>query len=134
MGDSVKQLERDVEAARAKLAGDLAVLRSPGTFSDMTETFLRAYRKAYGEDEKPDDAVALGFDAYLLALRAIEDAGTYKNGSLIAGKLSSVFEMPAATGSITLNAQGDPIKEVVIERFVKAEPKPVFTAVPSWGQ
>jgi branched-chain amino acid transport system substrate-binding protein len=102
--------------------------------SDMTETFLRAYRKAYGEDEKPDDAVALGFDAYLLALRAIEDAGTYKNGSLIAGKLSSVFEMPAATGSITLNAQGDPIKEVVIERFVKAEPKPVFTAVPSWGQ
>lgn len=102
--------------------------------SDMTEIFLEAYAEKYGEDEKPDDATALGFDAYLLALRGIEDAGTHRNGSLIASKLSSVFEMPAATGSITLNAQGDPIKEVVIERFLKTEPKPVFTAIPTWGQ
>jgi hypothetical protein len=33
---SLQQLERDVEAARAKLAGDLATLRSPATYSDFT--------------------------------------------------------------------------------------------------
>ena len=33
---SLHQLERDVEAARVKLAGDLATLRSPATYSEFT--------------------------------------------------------------------------------------------------
>jgi hypothetical protein len=37
MGENLQQLEREVEAARAKLAGDLSTLRSPATFSDFTE-------------------------------------------------------------------------------------------------
>lgn len=102
--------------------------------SDMTQTFLLAYREKYGAEEKPTNAVALGFDAYLLAIRAIEDAGSFEQGTLISSKLSSVFEMPGATGSITLNAQGDPIKEVVIEQYIKDQPQPVFTSVPVWGQ
>lgn len=102
--------------------------------SDMTQTFLRAYKEKYGTEEKPTNAVALGFDAYLLALRAIEDAGTFDRGTILSSKLSSVFEMPGATGPITLNAQGDPIKEVVIEQYNKTQPKPVFTSVPVWGQ
>jgi branched-chain amino acid transport system substrate-binding protein len=102
--------------------------------SDMTQTFLNAYHEKYGTEEKPTNAAALGFDAYLLATRAIEDAGSFDQGSIISSKLSSVFEMPGATGSITLNAQGDPIKEVVIEQYSKDQPKPVFTSVPVWGQ
>src|SRR5215212_1581399 len=34
---SLQQIEREVEAARAKLARDLAVLRAPSTFSEFTE-------------------------------------------------------------------------------------------------
>lgn len=102
--------------------------------SDMAQTFLRAYREKFGTEEKPTNAVALGFDAYLLALRAIQEAGTFTQGSIIAGKMSTVFEMPAATGSITLNAQGDPIKEVVIEQYINGQAKPIFTSVPVWGQ
>ena len=34
---SLHELERDVEAARARLASDLATLRSPSTFSEFTE-------------------------------------------------------------------------------------------------
>lgn len=33
---SIQTLERDVEAARAKLAGDLATLRAPATYSEFT--------------------------------------------------------------------------------------------------
>ena len=33
---SLHQLERDVEAARAKLAGDLSTLRSPATYSEFS--------------------------------------------------------------------------------------------------
>ena len=33
---SLHQLEREVESARAKLAGDLSTLRSPTTYSEFT--------------------------------------------------------------------------------------------------
>lgn len=102
--------------------------------SDMTQTFLHAYEKKFGAEEKPTNAVALGFDAYLLAIRAIRDAGTFTEGTIIASKMSSVFEMPAATGSITMNVHGDPIKEVVIEQYINGQARPVFTSVPVWGQ
>lgn len=104
------------------------------SLSEMTEIFLDAYHKKYGNDQTPSDSVALGFDAYLLALRGIEDAGTTSQGTTIASKLSSVFEMPAATGYITLNAQGDPIKDVVIKQYKNGTAEGVFTAVPVWGQ
>jgi hypothetical protein len=35
---SLHELERDVEAARARLARDLSTLRSPETFSDFTDS------------------------------------------------------------------------------------------------
>ncbi len=38
MDNSLRQCERDVEAARAKLADDLAVLRSPATVASFTES------------------------------------------------------------------------------------------------
>jgi hypothetical protein len=38
MGENLQQLEREVEAARAKLAGDLSTLRSPATLTDFTES------------------------------------------------------------------------------------------------
>src|SRR5262245_51641511 len=37
MQDSIRQCEREVEVARAKLANDLAVLRSPKTFAAFTD-------------------------------------------------------------------------------------------------
>lgn len=36
-GDDLRQLERDVETARAKLTGDIAALRSPNAFSEFTQ-------------------------------------------------------------------------------------------------
>lgn len=104
------------------------------SLSEMTPVFMEAYQKKYGEDQIPSDAVALGFDAYLLALKGIEDAGTAWDGTSIADKLRSVFQLPAATGYITLNAQGDPIKEVVIEQYKNGKAEAVFTSVPVWGQ
>jgi hypothetical protein len=35
---SLRELEQEVEAARAKLAGDLATLRSPSTTAEFTES------------------------------------------------------------------------------------------------
>lgn len=102
--------------------------------SEMTPIFIDAYKNKYGRDQVPSNATALGFDAYLLALHGIRESGVFDQGALIANKLSSTFELPGATGYITLNAQGDPIKDVVIDQFINGEAKAVFTAVPVWGQ
>lgn len=42
--------------------------------TDTTEIFTEAYAKKYGTDAVPSEATALAFDAYLVALQAIEDA------------------------------------------------------------
>ena len=38
MADDLDRLEREVETARARLSDDLATLRSPSTYSDLTES------------------------------------------------------------------------------------------------
>jgi branched-chain amino acid transport system substrate-binding protein len=104
------------------------------SLSEMTPIFIDAYKKKYGRDQVPSNATALGFDAYLLALNAIKESGTFDEKTMIANKLNNTFEMPGATGYITLNAQGDSIKDVVIDQYVKGKVRVVYTAVPVWGQ
>ncbi len=99
----------------------------------MSAVFLEAYREAYGEDTQPSNAEALGFDAYLLALSAIEEAGDSRNGALIMRKMTGIRELEGATGTITLNADGDPIKPVVIIRMEKGEMVHEYTVEPDWG-
>ena len=42
MADDLKRLERDVDAARARLMGDIAALRAPGGLTDLPETLKQA--------------------------------------------------------------------------------------------
>ena len=43
----------------------------------MSEKFIKAYKQKYGQDAEPAQETAVAFDAYLMALTAIEDA--YEN-------------------------------------------------------
>lgn len=45
--------------------------------TEMSEKFIKAYKEKYGEEAEPAQETAVAFDAYLIALEAIEDA--YKN-------------------------------------------------------
>ena len=82
--------------------------------TEMTEVFLNAYREKYGEDAIPHHFVALAFDAYLVAIDAIERAGRVDVVQLILRALSETVDFHGATGSITFDERGDPIKTVVI--------------------
>jgi len=44
------------------------------TVTKMSETFIKAYKEKYGEDAEPAQETAVAFDAYLMAVSAIEDA------------------------------------------------------------
>ena len=42
--------------------------------TEMSKEFLEAYKAKYGEDTEPSEATAVAFDAYLMALEAIQTA------------------------------------------------------------
>ncbi|MEA4987136.1 MAG: ABC transporter substrate-binding protein [Anaerovorax sp.] len=104
------------------------------SLTEMSQLFLEAYQKEYGVEEKPESAVALGFDAYLLAVNALNNAGTALNGETIRDQLFKTKEFQGATGSISLNLTGDPVKSVVIEAVENGAFVHKYTAEPTWGQ
>jgi branched-chain amino acid transport system substrate-binding protein len=83
-----------------------------GATSDVSKKFLDAYKAKYNKD--PAAVSALGFDGYTLALDAIKRADsldTVKIRDAIAA--TSGFE--GATGTVTLDANGDATKSAFIK-------------------
>ena len=79
----------------------------------LYEEFLAAYKKAYGKDEAPE-AVALGFDAYMLAVQAIEQAGDV-SGTKVKDALLMTENFGGASGDISFNESGEPKKAINID-------------------
>ena len=97
-----------------------------------TERFLDAYRMKYGSEAVPAKAEALGYDAYLAAIGAIEKAGTAIKGDMIRQALIEIRQMPGVTGEITFDENGDAIKPVVIKTVQNGEFVYINTAIPTW--
>lgn len=102
------------------------------SITENTDVFLKAYRGKYGEDAEPPSEVALGFDAYLLAINAIGTAGTSANGEAIRDQLAATKNFPGASGNITFDENGDPIKSVVIKTIINGEFVHIYTVEPAW--
>lgn len=99
--------------------------------TDVTDVFLKAYREKYGKEEPPS-AVALGFDAYLLAINAIEKAGTAINGEAIKNELAETKNFSGVSGKISFDENGDPIKSVAIQTITNGKFVHIHTAEPTW--
>ena len=102
--------------------------------SEIAKAFLDAYHTQFGADATPSDNVALGFDAYILALQAIKDcdlsdSGENSNDTLLfdekgvfnrerlKNKLYNIVDLEAVTGTISINENGDPVKDIFIRQF-----------------
>lgn len=109
---------------------------SSAEIGQKSDEFLSAYRAEYG-DESPDSAVALGFDAYLVALHAMQIQNNLQSVDnkrvSLCDALASVKEYMGVTGSITFDENGDPIKPVVLTTVVEGEFKHCYTAEPEWN-
>ncbi len=157
-------LWKDIESEAATLYGSTYMLYnvcytlnydSTVSQSEMAETFLRAYHEKYGQDATPTDNFALGFDAYLLAHKAmcdviendsdfdpnkmdednsssnaLFDSNKVFNRMLLTSALYKVKDLSGATGTITMDENGDPTKDIIIEAFDGFEFKAVYTATP----
>lgn len=98
----------------------------------VTETstqFLEAYKEEYG-DEEPEAAAALGFDAYLILIQAIERAGVGCSGDELREALAATENFEGASGIITFNNIGDPEKSVVINTLKNKKISPLCTIAP----
>lgn len=104
-----------------EIAGEAAEGAVFSTFFDsavpLTETttiFLDAYKAKYGEDKEPAAVTALAFDAYILALDAIEKAGS-TDGPAIRDALAATENFQGAAGIVTLDENGDAVKSAIIK-------------------
>lgn len=101
--------------------------------TEETEVFLNAFRKKYGYDTVVEQATVLAYDAYLIARSAIIEAGTSTRGELILNNILKQHDFQGASGSISFNELGDPIKSVAIKTIHGKEFITIFTVVPNWG-
>lgn len=96
----------------------------------MSESFLKAYKAKYGQDAVPDSAVALGFDAYMIAVDSLNKAETALDGDAIRKAVADTEMFPGSSGTITFDGNGDPIKSVVVKTIVSGSAVSVYTMEP----
>jgi branched-chain amino acid transport system substrate-binding protein len=101
--------------------------------SELATIFTRAYEEEFGLGSEPDHAVALGFDAYMLARDAIERAGEGAGVAAIRDALASTKTFQGVSGNIRFDENGDPIKSVSIMRPIDGKFVNIYTAEPNWG-
>ncbi len=92
-----------------------------------SELFIDEYRKEYGKE--PAAVTALGFDAYMVILDAIERAGS-SNSVAIRDAIAKTEGYPGAAGIITLDENGDAVKNAVIKAVKGGNFSFVTTIVP----
>ena len=100
------------------------------TINQESEKFLKAYHEKYGKDKEPEDSVALGYDAYLIAIIAINDAGNNPSGKDIRKVLASAKEFQGASGNITFNTEGDPLRSAQISTWEGKKIVSTYTVEP----
>ena len=88
--------------------------------SPAVRKFVGEYRDAYGS--LPDSIAALSYDAARLIADAIRRAGSTE-GKRLRDALASTRDFPAVTGTITLDADRNPMKLPVILRVEGGRPR-----------
>lgn len=85
------------------------------TINEETTKFVTAYREKYNED--PAAVAALGYDAYMAAIKAFEAAGTTDGPAVQAALAALKFD--GCTGTISFDANGDAVKDLAVLKTVK---------------
>jgi len=87
--------------------------------SPVTKEFVDGYTKYLAGREASIPAVAaLGYDAYMVAIDAIERAGS-TDGTTIRDAIAATKDFPGVTGVINFDANGDAVKNMAVIKIVK---------------
>ena len=117
-------------ASAAENAAFVNFFVSDDIVNEESQKFLDAYHEKHGANSIPEDAVALGYDAYVIAVDAIEEAGTDASGKEIRDILAGQKQFHGASGIITFNNIGDPIKTSFIGSWDGNQVVSIYTLDP----
>jgi branched-chain amino acid transport system substrate-binding protein len=92
----------------------------------QVQAFVAKFKKAYGGAE-PDGLSTLGYDAILVLADAMKRAPSLQSDDLKIA-LANTSHFSGITGSITLDANRNPIKPAIIIRLENGKPK-FFTSI-----
>ncbi|MCK9216316.1 MAG: ABC transporter substrate-binding protein [Firmicutes bacterium] len=80
--------------------------------TNESKVFLDEYRKEF--DKEPAAVTALGYDAYILILDAIERAGSIEHDA-VRDEIAKTKDFEGSAGFVTLDENGDAVKDAVIK-------------------
>lgn len=86
---------------------------SESPVTEVSKTFLEDYKAKYGKEANA--FAALGYDAYMVIIDAIEKAGS-TDSVVIRDKIAATKDFVGSTGIITLDENGDAVKSAVINQ------------------
>ena len=91
-------------------------------------SFLKAYAEEYGNSSEPSEAMALGYDAYFVAVDAIDKAPDDASAEDVQKILADPqYSFEGATGLINFNRNGAPIKTAYINTWQKGKMATIYT-------
>ena len=129
--ENQKILKLAEENAKIKIA--YSVLFGTKPVSDpLSESFLSAFKAKYGADAVPESATVLAFDSYIIAIDAINRAGTATDGTAVRDALQNTVQFKGVSGTISFDEHGDPIKSVAIKGNINGKMESIFTVEPKW--
>lgn len=80
--------------------------------------FVKDFQAEYGE--RPSAFAALGYDAYMLVIEAIKNANSF-DPVKIRDAMAAISGYPGVTGTISMDENGDAVKDAVILTVKNAE-------------
>ncbi len=117
MGESPEFLSIGGDSVEGIVFSTHFTAESPVT--DVSKVFLDAYREKF--DKEANAFAALGYDAYMVIMDAIEKAGS-ADPKAIRDELAKIEGFVGATGNITLDENGgDAVKSAVINKVENGE-------------
>ncbi len=112
--DDLIRLQQQFSGIRIAAASDFASsIADEAEATELYEQFIAAYKEEYGEGE-PAEETALAFDAYMIAIDAIEKAGTV-DGDAVKNALQQTSGFEGVSGEISFDDSGEPTKTINID-------------------
>lgn len=115
IGGDTWETQEFLDIGKAEVEGTVfsTFFASEKPITDESKKFLDAYRKKYKKE--PAAVTALGYDAYILILDAIKRAGTIDSVK-VRDQIAQTKDFQGAAGVITLDQDGNAVKEAVIKQ------------------
>lgn len=115
------EIVEKIGSVAASMASFVKVSDIELAYEDNTQMndFLECYESMYGDAQTPDNAVALGFDAYMLAIAAIGDAGSDSSGTEIKDAIMGQKDFHGVSGTFSFDSSGNPVKSVTVYKINK---------------